>query len=138
MSIVTILGAGVMGTALTFPLSDNSNQVRLVGTHLDREIIDHIRTTRFHPKLSSRVPDNVEPYYIDQVADAFRGAEIIVSGVNSFGVHWAGKTMAFLLQPGMLVIAVTKGMEARENGDLEILPDILANEVPSSIRSLVS
>ena len=39
MAIVTILGAGRMGTAVTWPLRDNGHEVRLVGTHLDAEII---------------------------------------------------------------------------------------------------
>ena len=40
MAIVTIIGAGMMGSALAFPARENGNEVRLVGTHLDREIID--------------------------------------------------------------------------------------------------
>ena len=39
MTIITIVGAGVMGSALTFPAADNRNEVRLVGTHLDEAII---------------------------------------------------------------------------------------------------
>lgn len=138
MSIVTVLGAGVMGTALTFPLADNGHEVRLVGTHLDSEIIDQIRATRRHPGLGSPVPDSVQPFQIEQAPDAFAGAEVVVSGVNSFGVHWAGEKMAALLKAGMLVIAVTKGMQARENGDLVILPDVLAEEMPPDLRDRIS
>ena len=138
MSVVTVLGAGVMGTALTFPLADNGHDVRLVGTHLDREIIDRIRATGLHPNLNSRVPESVRPYQFDDAAAAFEGAEIVVSGVNSFGVHWAGEKMAGILRPGTLVLAVTKGMEAKEDGDLRILPDVLAGEVAPSLRLRIS
>ncbi|MGE5137862.1 MAG: NAD(P)H-dependent glycerol-3-phosphate dehydrogenase [Rudaea sp.] len=138
MAIATILGAGVMGTALTFPLADNGHEVRLVGTHLDREIIDRIRSTGVHPGLNSRLPGSVRPYQVEDAAGAFDGAEVVVSGVNSFGVHWAGQKMADLLQPGMLVLAVTKGMEAKENGDLRILPDVLADGVAESLRPHIS
>ena len=40
MAIVTIIGAGMMGSALAFPARENGNEVRLVGTPLDREIIE--------------------------------------------------------------------------------------------------
>lgn len=39
MAIITIIGAGMMGSALAFPARENGNEVRLVGTPLDREII---------------------------------------------------------------------------------------------------
>ena len=43
MAIVTIIGAGMMGSALAFPARENGHEVRLVGTHLDREIIEACR-----------------------------------------------------------------------------------------------
>lgn len=41
MAVITIVGAGMMGSALGFPARENGNEVRIVGTHLDREIIDN-------------------------------------------------------------------------------------------------
>ena len=38
MSIITIVGAGQMGSAMCFPARSNGHEVRLVGTPLDREI----------------------------------------------------------------------------------------------------
>ncbi len=127
-----------MATALAFPLSDNGHEVRLVGTHLDREIIDSIQKTGVHPNLELKVPEGVRAYQLEEAEKAFDGAEIAMSGVNSFGVHWAGEQLASLLKPGMMAIAVTKGMEAGESGDLHILPDVLASKVPESLRSQVS
>ena len=43
MSIITIIGAGMMGSALAFPARENGHTVRLTGTPLDREIIDAAR-----------------------------------------------------------------------------------------------
>ena len=37
---ITIIGSGMMGSALAFPARENGHEVRLVGTHLDREIIE--------------------------------------------------------------------------------------------------
>ena len=39
MKTVTILGAGVMGSAMTLPFADRGFEVRLVGTHLDLSLI---------------------------------------------------------------------------------------------------
>lgn len=42
MAKIVMLGSGIMATALSFPASENGNEVRLVGTHLDRDIIESI------------------------------------------------------------------------------------------------
>ena len=49
MAIVTIVGSGMMGSALAFPARENVHEVRLVGTHLDREIINECLKTNKHP-----------------------------------------------------------------------------------------
>jgi glycerol-3-phosphate dehydrogenase (NAD(P)+) len=137
MSTIAILGSGVMGSALAVPLADNGHDVRLVGTFLDTEIIDSVKATGIHPGLQRKLPESVRPFQLDEVEVAFEGAEIVLSGVNSFGVHWASQQLARLLKPGMTVIAIAKGMEAAENGDLRILPDVLAEEVPGELRSQI-
>ena len=137
MATVTIVGAGLMGTATAYPLSDNGHDVRLVGTHLDGEIIANCRDKRYHPRLKRELPLGVRTYYIEELAEALDGAEIIVSGVNSLGAHWIGQTIGPYLRAGELVIAITKGLEAMENGDLVILPDVLYGELPEGIRDQV-
>ncbi len=137
MTTIAILGAGVMGSALTFPLADNGHDVRLVGTHLDRDIIDSVGATGVHPGLKCKLPGSVRPYQVEEIEAAFGGAEVVVSGVNSFGVRWAGQRIAPLLVPDTLVIAIAKGMAATEDGDLRILPDVLAEQVPPELRSRI-
>ena len=51
MSNITIVGAGMMGSALAFPARENGHRVRLTGTHLDREIIAESKRTGKHPKF---------------------------------------------------------------------------------------
>lgn len=138
MTTVSILGSGVMATALAFPLSENGHEVRLVGTHLDRDIIDSIKASGVHPGLDLEVPGTVRAYQLEDAEEAFEGAEVAMSGVNSFGVRWAGEQLAELLKPGMHVLSITKGMEAEENGDLRILPELLAERVPEGLREQVS
>jgi glycerol-3-phosphate dehydrogenase (NAD(P)+) len=137
LASVVILGAGVMGSAMAVPLADNGHDVRLVGTHLDREIVDAIHSTGVHPGLGRELPSSVRAHQLEEADAAFAQAEIVVSGVNSDGVEWAAERLAELLRPGQLVIAVTKGVRAEENGDLRILPDVLADPVPTDVREQI-
>ena len=134
MANIAIVGAGMMGTATAYPLSDNGHNVRLVGTHLDADIIRSCRERHFHPTLRRELPAGVKPYYVEEIGQALDGVDIILSGVCSEGVHWIGQTIGPYLRPDQLIIAVTKGLEAADNGDLVILPDVLASELPLDIR----
>jgi glycerol-3-phosphate dehydrogenase (NAD(P)+) len=138
MTTISVLGSGIMATALAFPLADNGHQVRLVGTHLDREIIESIKETRVHPGLDLEIPEAATAFQLEEAEEAFDGAEVVMSGVNSFGVRWAGKQLASLLKPGMHVLSIAKGMEVEENGDLRILPEVLVSQVPEEVRERVS
>ncbi|NLE44344.1 MAG: glycerol-3-phosphate dehydrogenase [Chloroflexi bacterium] len=135
---IAIVGSGLMGTATSWPLTDNGHRVRLVGTHLDGDIIRSCREKRYHPTLKRTIPEGVTPFFVDEIEEALDGVEIIVSGVNSLGVHWIGRKLGPYLRPGQMVIAVTKGLEAAENGDLLILPDVVYSELPEGIRDQVS
>ncbi len=130
MAKVVILGAGLMGTALSVPLADNSHAVRLVGTHLDGDVIEEIHESRTHPKLRVRVADSVEPYTYDRLAEAMEGADLVVLGVNSRGVNWAAEMLGPLLSPQVPVLAVTKGL-AGDGHQLHILPDVLRAGLPA-------
>ncbi len=137
MANVAIVGAGMMGTATAYPLVDNGHAVKLVGTHLDAEIIRSCKEKRYHPRLKRELPPTVQPYSVEEVTEALNGVDVIVSGVNSLGVHWIGRTIGPHLAPGQLIIAVTKGLESTADGDLMILPDVLARELPTTIREKV-
>jgi DNA-binding FadR family transcriptional regulator len=76
MAVVTIIGAGMMGSALAFPARENGNQVRLVGTHLDREIIETCVKTSRHPKFTRDFPEGVAFYQIAQVEEAIAGKDL--------------------------------------------------------------
>jgi len=135
---IAIIGAGMMGSALCWPLSDNGHQVNLVGTHLDEQIISSIRSNRLHPKLQRSMPNKVIPYSHTQLAEALQDAEIIVSGVSSFGVNWFADTVGPLFKPGIPVLAVTKGLEDLPNGDLLILPEVINRKLPAHLQNKIS
>lgn len=137
MSTIVVLGAGIMATALTFPLRDNGHEVRIVGTHLDRDIIESLQTTGRHPDLDLVVDPEITSFQLEDAEKAFEGADVVLNGVNSFGVAWAGEQLARLLTPGQIVLSVTKGMTADEEGNLEILPHTMQRAVGEELRSSV-
>ncbi|OGO40866.1 MAG: glycerol-3-phosphate dehydrogenase [Chloroflexi bacterium RBG_16_58_14] len=137
MNKVMILGAGLMGTAFSFPLADRGCQVNLVGTHLDTDIIEEIHQNRVHPKLRSRVPDGVTPYPVAALEEAVSGVDLVVLGVNSLGVKWAAEMLGRVLPPGVPVLMLTKGLSGSQHG-LSILPDILRGGLPPALRDGLS
>ncbi|WP_321991231.1 hypothetical protein [Marispirochaeta aestuarii] len=124
MAAAVIFGAGVMGSATSFPLSDKGHNVRLVGTHLDGEIIAEVKARGYHPGLKQKLPAGVKAFQWTELDRALHGAEFILSGVNSHGVRWSAETLAKVLHKPLPIIAVTKGLEAAENGDLLALTTV--------------
>ena len=124
MAIVTIIGAGMMGSALAFPARENGHEVRLVGTHLDKEIIDECKRTGKHPKFNKPFPTGLKYYQIEDVDSAIEGAEMIIGGVSSFGVDWFGNTILPKIPESTPVLTVTKGLVDTENGELLTYPEV--------------
>ena len=122
MAIVTIIGAGMMGSALAFPARENGNQVRLVGTPLDREIIETCKSTGKHPKLPLPFPAGVEYYQIEDVFTALENSDVVIGGVSSFGVSWFSDEILPILPDGMKVLTVTKGLMDTDDGKLITYP----------------
>jgi glycerol-3-phosphate dehydrogenase (NAD(P)+) len=136
MAKILVLGAGMMGTAVTVPLTDNDHEVRLVGTHLDGHIIEEIHQSRTHPKLRSAVLMSVKPYPIAGLEEALRGVDLIFLGVNSLGIEWAGEVLGPLLTGSVPIVSLTKGL-AGDGQNLHLLPDILRNGLPAAYRAQV-
>ena len=124
MAIVTIIGAGMMGSALAFPARENGHEVRLVGTHLDREIIDACRKTGQHPKFVRAFPEGIKYYQIEEVEQAIAGSTMIIGGVSSFGVDWFGDEILPKIPSEIPVLSVTKGLVDTEEGKLLTYPDV--------------
>ena len=124
MKTITIIGAGMMGSALAFPARENGNTVRIVGTHLDREIIDACRATGRHPKFTKDFPDGIAYYQIEEVETAIDGADFIICGVSSFGVEWFRDVILPKLRDNVPMISVTKGLMNTEDGTLLTYLDV--------------
>jgi len=124
MAIVTIIGAGMMGSALAFPARENGHEVRLVGTHLDREIIENCIAKNQHPKFNKAFPDGMKYFQIEEVKEAIADSDMIIGGVSSFGVDWFGDEILPLIPEEIPVLSVTKGLVNTEDGRLLTYPDV--------------
>lgn len=138
MEKIAILGAGVMGTAVAWPLADNGYAVNLIGTHLDADIILRCKNDRLHPRLKRTIPDAVTPFYMTELEQGLQDVSFIVSGVNSKGVRWIGEKLAPFVKSGTRIIAITKGLEATTDGELVILPEVMRAQFPEDVRDVVS
>ena len=123
MKIITIIGAGMMGSALAFPARENGNTVRIVGTPLDREIIQVCCKTGRHPKFNRDFPEGISYYQFEELSDALPGTDFVICGVSSFGVEWYAENVLPVLPEGMVMLSVTKGLMDLEDGTLITYPD---------------
>ena len=131
MATITIIGSGMMGSALAYPARENGNEVRLVGTHLDREIIDACRATNRHPKFAKHFPKGIPPfpegvkyYQIEEMEEAVKGADLVIGGVSSFGVDWFGEEVLPKIPVEIPVLSVTKGLLDQDDGTLLCYPQV--------------
>ena len=124
MAVITIVGAGMMGSALAFPARENGNEVRLVGTPLDREIIETCLKTNRHPKFEKDFPADVQYYQIEDLELALEKADLVIGGVSSFGVEWFGDYVLPKIGEEIPVLSVTKGLWDTEEGKLLSYPDV--------------
>ena len=124
MAVVSIIGAGMMGSALAFPARENGNEVRLVGTPLDRDIIDTCRRTGRHPKFTEDFPEGVIYYQVEDMARAIEGADLVIGGVSSFGVDWFGEEVLPRVPESTPILSVTKGLMDTPDGKLLTYPEL--------------
>jgi len=118
MAIITIVGSGMMGSALAFPARENGHEVRLVGTPLDREIIDTCRETGRHPKFDRDFPAGCSYYQVEEMEEALAGADLVIGGVSSFGVEWFSDYALPRIPEGTKILTVTKGLMDTPEGEL--------------------
>lgn len=124
MAVITIVGAGMMGSALAFPARENGHEVRLTGTHLDRDIIEACRSTNRHPKFKRDFPEGVTFWQIEELEEALDGADLVIGGVSSFGVDWFGEHVLPKVPEETPVLTVTKGLLDMPDGRLLPYPTV--------------
>ncbi len=129
MGVITIVGAGMMGSAMSFPASDNGHEIRLVGTHLDREIISQINENGFHPTLKRQLPNGIKAYQIEELEQVIDGSDFIIGGVSSFGVDWFTETVLPFVPDTIPVLLITKGLQDEPDGTLLPFPYVMKEKL---------
>ncbi len=118
----------MMGSAIGIPAAHNGHEVRMVGTPLDREIIDHARATGWHLTMKRKLPDSYKYYQFEEMGEALKGADLLVGGVSSFGVDWFCENVLKVIDPELPVLTVTKGMMDDEDGNLHVYPELFEKQ----------
>jgi len=136
MAVITIVGAGMMGSALAFPARENGHEVRIIGTHLDREIIDACIKNNRHPKFEKDFPAGIEFYQIERLSEMIDGSDVIIGGVSSFGVEWFAEKVLPLISENIPVLTVTKGLMDTSEGKLLTYPDVWRQKLESMGKKL--
>jgi len=121
MGNILILGAGSMGTAFSFPCSDNGHSVSIIGTHLENDFIDKINLTRKHPSLDCEVQKNIKFFKFEQLKEEInKKVDLFVIAVVSKGIEWASNEISKVLKNNVPILILTKGL-AINNNNFEVL-----------------
>ena len=137
MAVIAIVGAGMMGSALSAPFVANGHDVRLVGTPLDHDIIAALKAGAPHPKLRAPVP-GVAAHFVEELTQALAGADAIALGVSSAGVRWAAAALGpELARAPKPVLMVSKGL-VWQNERLDVLPDVFQASLPAEAVATVA
>lgn len=131
MKKIVIVGAGMMGSAMSVPASDRGHSVHIVGTHLDSEIIAHAAQTGEHLTMRRQLPAGIAYYPFEALDDALQGADLVICGVSSFGVDWFAEAVAPHIPPHVPILSVTKGLKGLDGGALLSFPELLSEKYPS-------
>ena len=117
MKKILVLGAGAMGSAFTVPCLDNENTVSLIGTYLEDKFIDQMmQNDNFHPNLKCKLPSKLKIVRFEKFAEEFKEKpDLIVLGVNSKGIDWAGNEISKYYTSEIPILLLTKGLTIIDN-----------------------
>jgi glycerol-3-phosphate dehydrogenase (NAD(P)+) len=109
MALISIIGAGSWGTALSFSLSNVGHRIKL-WAH-EKEVVESIRTQRenklFLPGI--RLPANIDAS--GDLSNTIRNAQFVLTVMPSHVCRELYERMLPDLHPGMVFVSATKGLE---------------------------
>jgi len=116
MSNILIIGAGSMGTAFSFPCSDNGHSVSIVGTHLENDFIDQIKSSKKHPALNCEISKNVKFSKFEKLEEEInKKIDLVVIAVISKGIEWASVELSKVMKNNVPILILTKGLSINNN-----------------------
>ncbi len=128
MKKILIIGAGAMGSAFTVPCIDNNNEVTLVGTHLENELVASIKKNKnFHPSLKTSLPSKVNVERFENLKTLMeKGTDVIVAAISSVGIKWFADEISKYYKKKLPIILLTKGLSV-EKDELITLSEKIRN-----------
>ena len=128
MKKILIIGAGAMGSAFAVPCVDNKNDVTIVGTHLENDLIEKIKSNdQIHPTLKTKLSSDIKFEKFEKLQTILEhDPDIIVCGVSSIGIEWFVRQISKNYKKGIPIILLTKGLSILDN-ELTTLSDKIRN-----------
>ena len=124
MKKIIIIGAGAMGSAFAVPCIDNNNDVTIIGTHLEDNLIDSINlNNQVHPALKIQLPSEIKFERFEKLQSILKkDIDLIVVGVSSVGIEWFVEQISKTYRENLPIILLTKGLSILGN-ELSTLSD---------------
>ena len=124
MKKIIIIGAGAMGSAFAVPCIENKNDVTIVGTHLENNLIENIISNdQIHPSLKTKLPNEIKFERYEKLQNILeQDLDLIVCGVSSVGIEWFAKEVSKNYTKRLPIVLLTKGLSILNN-ELKTLSD---------------
>ena len=128
MKKIVIIGAGAMGSAFAVPCIENKNDVTIVGTHLENELIDNINSNnKIHPALNTQLSTEIKFEKFEKLQTILeQDLDIIVCGVSSVGIKWFVDQISKNYKNTISIVLLTKGLSILDS-ELSTLSEKIKN-----------
>ena len=128
MKKIIIIGAGAMGSAFAVPCIENKNDVTIVGTHLENELIDNLNSNnKIHPALKTQLANEIKFEKFEKLETILKqDHDIIVCGVSSAGIEWFVNQISKNYKNTTSIVLLTKGLSILDS-ELSTLSDKIKN-----------
>jgi glycerol-3-phosphate dehydrogenase (NAD(P)+) len=128
MKKIIIIGAGAMGSAFAVPCIENKNDVTIVGTHLENELIDNINSNnKIHPALKTQLSNEIKFEKFEKLQTILeQDLDIVVCGVSSAGIEWFVNQISKNYKNTISLVLLTKGLSILDS-ELSTLSDKIKN-----------
>ena len=121
---ISVIGSGSWGTAIGTMLAENGHKV-LLWSYSQQEcndLIQHKENRAFLPGI--KIPNSIEhTTCLQQAADA----DIIICALPSFAVGATMSKLAPFVNPGQIVLNISKGLESETHSTLTM---VISREIP--------
>ena len=129
MKQVAVIGGGSWGTALAIMAARAGHGIQLWSRN--PEVVESINLNRLNPAYLTdvRIPDAVRA--TSDLADTVNEAELVILAAPSHATRGLLEKVASSLQPAMILVSATKGIEI-ETG--KRISELVAEVVPDAVR----